>query len=201
MSRPSDPVADTLAYYDRHATEFCGRTRDVDMTDLYAPFLARIPQGGRILDVGCGSGRDSAAFLRRGYDVVSMDGSQAMVVATTALTGRAALHLRFDEISFRDEFDGIWACASLLHVVRHELLDVFQRLATALRAGGVLYVSFKRGTGDVVRESRHFVDMDEGALRELVSHVPEFREIHLWVTDDVRGAEHPRWLNALFTRT
>lgn len=142
MSRPSDPVADTLAYYDSHAAEFCGRTRDVDMSGLYAPFLARVPAAGRILDAGCGSGRDSAAFLRRGYDVVSMDGSQAMVAATTALTGRAALQLRFDEISFRDEFDGVWACASLLHVMRHELPSVFRRLATGLRAGGVLYVSF-----------------------------------------------------------
>src|SRR5689334_13773163 len=73
MNRPSDTDL-TLRYYDQHAAEFCARTVDVDMSALHAGFLAHIRPGGRILDAGCGSGRDSLAFIQQGYDVVSMDG-------------------------------------------------------------------------------------------------------------------------------
>src|SRR6516225_8744251 len=90
----------------------CANTLPVDMSDLYAPFLREIPPGGRILDAGCGSGRDSRAFTRLGYEVVSIDASRQMVLAASKLTGQAAILKRFDEIEFEAEFDGIWACAS-----------------------------------------------------------------------------------------
>ena len=101
----------TTGYYDRHAAEFCENTFAVDVRELYIPFLREIPDGGAILDAGCGSGRDSLAFLRRGYRVVSIDASREMVAAATKHTGQQALLLRFDEIEFTDEFDGIWGCA------------------------------------------------------------------------------------------
>jgi SAM-dependent methyltransferase len=88
---------------------------------LYIAFLREIPEGGAILDAGCGSGRDSLAFLRRGYRVVLIDASREMVAAATKHTGQQALFLRFDEIDFTDEFDGIWAYGSLLHVTWRDL--------------------------------------------------------------------------------
>jgi SAM-dependent methyltransferase len=71
--RHSDPVERTLDYYDSHAEEFLERTATVSIEHLYEPFLALVPQGGRILDAGCGSGRDAAEFARRGYEVVAFD--------------------------------------------------------------------------------------------------------------------------------
>jgi SAM-dependent methyltransferase len=75
-------------YYDEHAAEFIANTQSVDLSELYGPFLSLIPGGGRILDAGCGSGRDSLAFLKLGYDVTWIDASAKMVEATAALTGR-----------------------------------------------------------------------------------------------------------------
>src|SRR5689334_7019045 len=104
MNGPFDYAASTTAYYDSHAAEFCENTVSVDVGELYAPFLSELPVGGRILDAGCGSGRDSLAFLRKGYRVLPIDTSVEMVKATTRLTGLDATHLAFDTLDFNSEF-------------------------------------------------------------------------------------------------
>jgi 2-polyprenyl-3-methyl-5-hydroxy-6-metoxy-1,4-benzoquinol methylase len=74
--------------------------------------------GGRILDAGCGPGRDALAFAERGYELIAFDASTAMVrVARERVGSRIVVHLmRFEDLNGQSEFDGIWACASLLHV-------------------------------------------------------------------------------------
>src|SRR5689334_6398373 len=122
----------TVEYYDQHAASFCEATGKLDMSALYRPFLNLLPPRARILDAGCGSGRDTLACLNLGYEVTAIDGSLAMVQVTTKLTGCPALQMRFDEINWVEEFDGIWACASLLHVPRADTGDVLNRFAQAL---------------------------------------------------------------------
>ena len=202
MNPPSDYRSSTTAYYDAHASEFCQSTAFADMSELYATFLRQIPAGGRILDAGCGSGRDSLAFLRRGYSVVSMDASIEMVKATTSLTGQAALLLTFDAIQFDAEFDGIWACASLLHVSRRDLDAVLVRLTRALKPQGVLYLSFKYGDAERFEQGRFFNDLNETLLKSLLADHPRLEIVKLWITDDVRNERRgsQQWLNALVRR-
>ena len=190
----------TVRFYDDHADEYVRSTVGVDMQLLYEPFLSRIPQGGRILDAGCGSGRDSKAFLDRGYSVMSIDASQKMVAATTAITGQQALQLAFQDVIFAEDFDGIWACASLLHVPLAELADVFRRLAWALRPSGIFYTSFKDGHGECQRDGRLFTDMDEPSISELVAGIVELELFRLWHTDDLRPGRLDRWLNMLLRK-
>ena len=144
-NRRSEDGGETLAYYDRHASRYVRETRNVDMSPLYQPFLDLLPEGGRILDAGCGSGRDSRAFLARGYDVTAIDGSPAMVAHAAEATGILVRYLRFEDIAYEDEFDGVWACASLLHVPKSRIDGVLRRLSRALKVGGILHVSFKDG--------------------------------------------------------
>jgi SAM-dependent methyltransferase len=202
MNSPSDYTASTTAYYDTYAQEFCEGTVAVDMRELYAPFLELLSPGGRILDAGCGSGRDSLAFLQKGFSVVSMDASAEMVKATRALTRQEALLLSFDEIEFEKEFDGIWACASLLHVARRDLDAVLVRLIKALRPDGVLYMSFKYGDTERFEHGRFFNDLNESLLTSLLSHHPETNLLNLWISDDVRNERRGshKWLNALVLR-
>lgn len=202
MKPPSDYATSTTAYYDAHAVEFCGNTVGVDMSDLYVPFLQEIPDGGRILDAGSGSGRDSAYFFRNGYEVVSIDASNEMVAATSRLTGQRAFLMRFDEISFDTEFDGIWACASLLHVSRQDLPATLKKLAKALKAGGVCYLSFKYGDGERIEGGRFFSDMNETLFHALVATQPELESLRVWITDDVRNDRRgrQRWLNGIVRR-
>lgn len=194
MPPPSD-------YYDDHAVEFVADTLAVDMTELYAPFLENVPVGGRILDAGCGSGRDTQAFLAMGYTMVAMDASAQMVEAARALTGQPVLQMRFQEIEWADEFDGIWACASLLHVPRAEMDDVWRRLIKAVKPGGVGFMSFKQGRGEGVRNGRFFNDYDEEELRALIEAREQLALLRLWATLDVRkGREREMWTNAVVRR-
>ena len=190
----------TIRFYDEHAADYVRATVGVNMETLYEPFLSRIPKGGRILDAGCGSGRDSRAFLDRGYSVVSIDASKMMVDATTQLTDQQAHLMAFQEISFSDEFDGIWACASLLHVPSIELTDVFGKLVSALRSSGVAYASFKEGHGERRHDQRLFTDMDEPGITELVGGIAGLELLRLWHTADQRSDRKDRWLNVLLRK-
>jgi SAM-dependent methyltransferase len=167
------------------------------MVPLYKPFLDLIPAGGRILDAGCGSGRDSKAFLDRGYSVLSIDASSKMVSATTELTGQQAVRLSLQDIKSDSEFDGIWACASLLHVPFTELPDTFFRLARALRPSGVIYASFKAGTGERQQGGRLFSDMNESSIGELLAGIDDLEIAELWHTGDLRPDHSDKWLNLL----
>jgi SAM-dependent methyltransferase len=200
-NQPSDPIKATLDYYESHAEEFAQRTQNIDMSPLYAKFLPLLPAGGRILDAGCGTGRDSAAFLERGYQVTAFDASNAMVNMATARIGRPVLHLSFQQMQFEREFDGVWACASLLHVPAADMLRVFVALQRALVSGGVLCASFKIGLGEVFREGRLFHDYDEETLAAFVGSQDGWAVIELWRTEDV-GQQRPnvQWVNALLRK-
>ncbi len=108
---------------------------------------------------------------------------------------------RFQEIEWQDAFDGIWACASLLHVPMVELPEVLRRLGRALKPDGVLYASFKYGAGEREHGGRRFTDLDEEGLAALVEGVTAFAVVETWVTGDRReGREGERWLNAIVGR-
>lgn len=185
-------------YYNDNAAEYFESTVHVDMSALRARFLAHVPAQGHILDAGCGSGRDSFAFLHAGYRVTAFDASPELAALAREHIGQPVEVLRFQDITWLNAFDGIWACASLLHVPRPELPDTLQRLARALKSGGVLYVSFKYGDQDRDEAGRHFTDLDETSLALLLDQVPNVHCLEQWVTGDRRPERaHERWLNAL----
>ena len=192
----------TLAYYEANAQRFVRDTQDVDMDHLHAPFLARLPaSGARVLDAGRGSGRDSLVFLAERHDVTAFDASEAMTRLASARVGFPVLRMSFDEVEFENAFDGVWACASLLHVPRQDLPGALRRLARALKPGGVLYASFKYGDAETVRGGRLFSDYREESFKEMLWDTPELQPIELWRTPDMHP-ERPDtvWLNVLLQR-
>jgi 2-polyprenyl-3-methyl-5-hydroxy-6-metoxy-1,4-benzoquinol methylase len=119
-------------YYQQHADTFFDDTVEVDMTPLYGRFLPLLADGAAILDAGCGSGRDALAFAMLGYSVTAFDASPALVALAENHSGRAVHCLRFQDITWQAQFDGIWACASLLHVPTAELPEVMDRSGDSL---------------------------------------------------------------------
>ena len=192
----------SIGYYDANAVLFFADTAFVDMSEVHARFVAALPPGARVLDAGCGSGRDALAFCNLGFEVTAFDGSPRMVEMAMAHTGLPVLLLTFAEVTWTEVFDGIWSCASLLHVPRPELPAVMARLRDALVPGGVWEMSFKVGAGERQVAGRHFTDLDEAAVRALVAEVGGLDVMASHTSFDLRpGKETEGWTNALVRRT
>ena len=191
--------ASTLRYYELNADNYFEMTSGADVTSIYQSFLRRIPKGGRLMDAGSGSGRDTAAFVRRGYLVEAFDFSPALCELSTGFTGIQTRVRCFKDVDENEEFDGVWACASLLHVPEAELSEAIARLIRALKTMGVLFMSFKYGTGErVAEDGRFFVDMTEERMRDVLQAVQNLTVERLWRTlgeDKFEG--HGDWLNVL----
>jgi len=190
----------TIDYYNQYADEFTQATLNVDMESLYKPFLAELPESARILDLGCGSGRDTLTFKNKGYQVDAIDYSEVLVERATQLTGIAVKQQSFYEIEAHDEYDGIWACASLLHCDRNRLPDVLKRIHSALRCGGICYMSFKYGTTDREKDGRAFTDLDEQQAKALLDQLNSVELLHQWSTVDKRPDRSEEWLNILWKK-
>lgn len=190
----------SIDYYQRHAQRFFDDTVNVDMSALYQPFLAQLPAGGRILDAGCGSGRDAQAFHQLGYQVDAFDASSEMVARATALSGLPVQCLRFEQLTAVEQYDGIWCCASLLHVPADELSGVMAILARALKPSGVWYLSFKLGSGEREVDGRSFTDLDQSRIETLLAELPQLSLASCWQTADNRPVNATQWLNAIVIR-
>lgn len=190
----------TITYYQRNAQTFFDATVGVDMSSLYAPFLSQVVPGGRVLDAGCGSGRDTKAFNALGYQVEAFDASAEMVELAAAYTGLPVRQMTFNMLEAEERYDGILCCASLLHLPQAELPEAMRRLARALKPGGVWYLSFKYGVGEREKEGRHFTDLNEAGLDALVAVLPQVSIIEQWTTQDKRPERDEVWLNALLRK-
>jgi SAM-dependent methyltransferase len=193
-------------YYDRHAAGFIATSRDADMSDARGRFLAAVPSpdvgSARILDAGSGSGRDALAFRLQGYAVEAFDASPAMIAATQAYAGVPTRLMRFENFAWEHPFEGIWACASLLHVKEIDLPGVIDRLAGHLAPGGALYLSFKLGTGERAKDGRRFTDMTEERLAALLRGCVGLGKPDIWQSRDCRPDRASElWVNAVVNRT
>ena len=191
----------TLTYYNQNAQTFISHTQTVNLQDTQERFLSCLPPGSRILDFGCGSGRDTRYFLQQGYSVDAIDGSEELCRLASQHTGIPVRQMLFQDLDCQDTYDGIWACASILHLRVEELTDVFHRISLALHEEGILYVSFKLGKFRGERGGRYFTDFDESGFREYAEQFPELNIRDLWTTADVRpGRENEKWLNVILRK-
>lgn len=188
---------ETINYYDSNAQKFINDTLETKMTDIQSRFLEYVQPKGHILDLGCGSGRDSLMFIRNGYMVTAVDGSSAMCECAEKIIGQAVFNLTFDKIDFSNEFDAVWACASLLHIPSTELQGVIKKISTALKENGILYCSFKYGDFEGVRNGRYFTDYTEETISDVISKFPELRIVDLWITEDARPEREEKWVNVI----
>ena len=187
----------TLDYYNENADKFILGTLNVDMMTIQKRFIGYIPKGGKILDLGCGSGRDSLFFKELGYNVTAVDGSSEMCIQAEKNIGQAVINMTFDKLSFESEFDGIWACASLLHVPSKDIRDVLVKIEKALKSGGYFYFSVKYGNYEGEREGRYYTDYTEQSVETLFAAVPSLHKVDMWLTDDARPGRNDRWINCI----
>ena len=193
-------MKNTLDYYEINALGFFESTFKVDMESLYQPFLRYLPDHAFILDLGCGSGRDALAFKNQGYQVAATDTSKELVDKANQLTGIDVRFESFYELAELNQYDGVWACASLLHCERKRLPEVLEKILKALKLNGICYMSFKYGEEDRYKDGRQFTDMNESQAQSLLKKFDNILLLQQWITIDKRPDHNEDWLNIVFQK-
>jgi 2-polyprenyl-3-methyl-5-hydroxy-6-metoxy-1,4-benzoquinol methylase len=203
MENALDQRDPSAAYYDANAEEYSAATFKIDMDAIRSRFLCNVPAGARILDAGCGSGRDTVAFLKSGYSVKAFDGSTKMAQHASIYSGQQCEVLRFQDMEFEQEFDAVWSCAALLHVPKSEMKDVLGRIVRSLKPSGIAYFSFIEGNDErIAADGRFYNSYTMESLRDLLQDVGGVREVDCWRSS--RAPDSPQqtsWLNMIIQRT
>lgn len=190
-------MSETINYYNENAENYYKTTENVDFTASYERFLKYIPEHGSIVDVGCGSGRDVKAFCDLGYQAVGLDASEELAAIAMREKGVAVFVDDMTTWIAEEPFDGIWCCASLLHLDDAGLSRFADNVGKNLKPGGAIYISVKSGieTGydDKGRYMRNFT-FEELAALLAVSNVTIVEQ---WATEDKMAREGFCWINVI----
>ena len=191
----------TLNYYNENAQSFASGTVSVEFTEMQDRFLEKLDPGAYILDFGCGAGRDTKYFLSQGYRVDAIDGSEQLCQIASDHTGIKVRQMLFQELEANEKYDGIWACASILHLPKKELKEVLKKMLTALKNDGWIYTSFKYGEYEGNRNGRYFTDFTTDTFKDFIHDMHGLKIEEQWITGDVRpGRGEEKWLNLLLQK-
>lgn len=190
--------AANLAYYEANAEMYARQTYHADLSQLYGPFLELLPLNACILDVGCGGGRDLREFRERGYETFGIDPSPALVEIARQYSGAKVAVAKVETMEFDEKFDGVWACASLLHLPRAELPNALHHIDRSLTPGGILFLSVQAGHGQAFGEDGRFYARYYGSEIRIAVHTSGFDILKTWETSDVLpGRTNICWINLL----
>lgn len=191
----------TIDYYNKNAEKFITGTVDVDFGVVQNRFLDKLTKGASILDFGCGSGRDTKYFLEKGYKVTAIDGSQELCKLASEYTGITVKQMLFKELDEQNVYDGIWACSSILHLHKQELIVVIKKMCEALKEDGIIYASFKYGEFEGERNGRYFTDFTEESILKLLEKINLLVSDSIWISKDARKERSDeRWLNIILRK-
>ena len=191
----------TIDYYEKNASTFAESTVNVEFTKTQDRFLSCLEKGAHILDFGCGSGRDTRYFLQRGFAVDAIDGSEELCRYASAMTGIRVRHMLFQELEEQNVYDGIWACASILHLPKAELKVVMRKMTDALRENGILYTSFKNSLFEGERNGRYFTDFTIETFSSFLKETEGIILKEYWVSNDARpDRSDEKWLNLILQK-
>lgn len=186
----------TKDYYNKNAQEFFNQTVKADMSELYDIFLKNLPcNEGKILDLGCGSGRDSKYFLDSGFEVVAMDISEELGKRASEYIGQRVIIQDMRELNYQNEFNGVWACASLLHLDEDEIIETLRKIFKSLKRDGIVYISFKYGDKNYEKDGRKFSCFTYEKFIKLGKEF-ESKILQWFITEDVRAdRKNEKWFN------
>lgn len=188
----------SIEHYNINAEAFIADTFTRDLSTIADFYLSYIPEGGTLLDLGCGSGRDSIYFRDKGYDVYAVDGSEAMVEHARKYLGDRVTLTTFESYETNRQYDGIWALASLLHVHADQMVAIVSKYMEMLKSEGIFLMSFKEKENNYTKGLRNFTCYTKPQLISMLDEVGGVKIIEIIQTQDVReGREDESWLTAI----
>ncbi|MBR8748603.1 hypothetical protein IX317_000262 [Fusobacterium sp. DD29] len=191
----------SIKFYDDNADNFFNNTVNADMKNLYSQFEKYLKyNSGEILDLGCGSGRDSKYFIEKGFKVTALDLSPKLAEKASKYIGQKVIVGDMRDLKFDDKFIGIWACASLLHLNEEEVLTTLEKCISALKKDGILYASFKYGNNNYEKDGRTFTCFTEEKFTDFVANL-KFEILAFFITEDVRAdRKNEKWFNVIMKK-
>ena len=191
----------TLEYYNEHAEKFIQGTVDVEFHEIQDKFINYLSKDAKILDFGCGSGRDTKYFLDHGFLTDAIDGSIKLCEYASAYTGIQVKNMLFEELNENEKYDGIWACSSILHLNKFELTKVFPLMVKALKKDGIIYTSFKYGNYEGMMNGRYFTYFTEDSFNLFISDIKGLKIKELWISTDARpNRGDEKWVNIILKK-
>lgn len=186
-------------YYESNAEHYAAETFSADMSEQYQRFLPLLKKGAKILDVGSGSGRDACYFQKHGYQVTALEPSKNLCREIRKVFSGEIICSDIQNYQPKERYDGIWACASLIHLQEEEILRFFEKIDLYLNDNGVVYVSGKNGipTGEG-EDGRFFLEFTEQLVEKILTVNEQLKPEQLWYTEDVSGRQGFRWMNLIY---
>ena len=190
-------IQDNLKYYNENYKSYENdKHKIINFEQIYQPFLQNLKQDSLILDFGCGTGRDILYFLNAGYKVEGIDGSKKMCMIAEKNTGLKIKCLNFLDFSENNKYDGIWACASLVHLNHQDLINTIRKISQSLKKGGYFYTTFKYGTFEGIRNGRYFIDMTEERFKMILKNFTDLTLIYTYYNESyVENQHNKEWIN------
>lgn len=189
---------DSIDYYNQYATQYYEDTVNLELDDIRDEFIEYLPEDSEIMDLGCGSGRDSLYFIERGFDVTAVDGSEELCELASIHIGQDVLNLKYKELNFSDVFDGVWACASFTHSTLEELKEVLGKIGESLKDGGILFLSFKYGDFDGVRNNKYNKYYRTNEIKDILEEYNELTLLKVSKVNDIRQARSDeKWIHVI----
>ncbi len=184
-----------MSYYDENAQAFIDNTLNIDMAELYSKFIEKLPAKGMILDIGCGPGRDLNYFYKNGFRAIGLEPSEELASFARKYSNCEVIGTTIQNFESNQLFDGIWACASLLHLESSILIESFKKVSGMMNDNSVFYCSFKLGDFEGYRNGRFFNDQTLESISKILPL--ELKISEHWITEDLRPDRNEQWLNLI----
>ncbi|MEA1974439.1 MAG: class I SAM-dependent methyltransferase [Bacillota bacterium] len=190
-----------IKYYNDNSIKYVNSTFNTNMSLLYDKFETYLKPKCHILDLGCGSGRDSLYFHNKNYKVTSVDGSNEMIKYCETILKNKIIHSTFKDFNASYKFDGIWACASLLHVKKENIKNIIFKYISFLNIEGIFFISFKDRDTDFSKDGRDFTCFSKYSLENLLKQFDNIKILEFVETTDVRdNREDEKWISVIFKK-
>ena len=194
-------MSNTLTYYNENAQEYFNNTVKGNMQLSYDKFLKYIPKNSYILDFGCGSGRDSKYFLDQGYRIKAIDGSIELCLIAEKYLNHKVENMYFSELNDNNVYDGIWSCASILHINKKEFIGILKKMVTALKKEGIMYISFKNGIGEEIINGRYFQYYTKEEFINVINSFDDLEILDIYITKSTTNFnEEKEWNNFILKK-